>query len=521
MFVFCALFIFLASWDIDHPGLYYDEALFINASFNGPYSDSFIFKRILGVPFMLMPYIGALKAWIFYPIFKIWGCSYHTIRLPMIFTLLFNYKLISTLFNSRAALIFTSLSAVDPTVIFHTRLDWGPTVLMMFFRSLFLLSIIYWLKTKDRKFLFISLGIALFGVFDKVNFIWIVTAGFTAVFLTNLYQNNNQPNQEAKTFKKWIMETNYYFLAFSFIFLLFFIALTKNLSIIEEVGISNISERFSIFSSLIKDSISGFGIYKIIIVGEIGSILSIRYNLILACYFITFIVILYALKKGLLNKYSILFIAIFLLLLALEIFITKQATGAHHIAAMMPFLFLPIYLMISFFLSQKNIIQKILGGLIYFSLFFSSLYIDQLYFESFKNKVQSNWDSSSENVIKELNHLGIDEVICVDWGRCTVIQGLSNNTIKTFDFWHWFLNDTEDSKWRWFESEYLNKRVAFIVPYNARETFPLTRKKFLNLLKERKWQIQHKKIILDSQGEPLNEIYLLTTERAQKNNENF
>src|SRR5438128_4307757 len=48
---------------ISRPGLQYDETLFVNAALGGRHDyRAFIYDRLLGVPTMLMPYIGALKA---------------------------------------------------------------------------------------------------------------------------------------------------------------------------------------------------------------------------------------------------------------------------------------------------------------------------------------------------------------------------------------------------------------------------------------------------------------------------
>src|SRR4026208_2615827 len=50
------------------PGLDYEEVLFGNAATGGENS-SFIYRRLFGVPVLLMNYIGALKAYLFAPIF--------------------------------------------------------------------------------------------------------------------------------------------------------------------------------------------------------------------------------------------------------------------------------------------------------------------------------------------------------------------------------------------------------------------------------------------------------------------
>jgi hypothetical protein len=54
---------------LSDPGLQYDELLFVNAALGNthPYH-GFIYAESFGIPTMLMPYTGALKAWIYTPI---------------------------------------------------------------------------------------------------------------------------------------------------------------------------------------------------------------------------------------------------------------------------------------------------------------------------------------------------------------------------------------------------------------------------------------------------------------------
>ena len=171
-----AIFIYLALSNIYNPGLYYDEVLFSNAAFGGD-SDLFIYKRIFGIPVMLMSYIGALKSWIYFPIFKYFLVDQFSVRFPMILigglTLFLNYKIIKELFGNSAAIIFIILSSVEPSTIFHTKLDWGPTTLMMFFRATSILFLIKYFKSKKIIYLILTFVSLLIGIYDKANFIWI------------------------------------------------------------------------------------------------------------------------------------------------------------------------------------------------------------------------------------------------------------------------------------------------------------------------------------------------------------
>jgi hypothetical protein len=71
---------------IERPGMEYDEPLFVNAALGGHYPN-FIASRFLGVPTVVMPYSGALKSWLYAPVFEFFGVSVTTIRAPAVLIL--------------------------------------------------------------------------------------------------------------------------------------------------------------------------------------------------------------------------------------------------------------------------------------------------------------------------------------------------------------------------------------------------------------------------------------------------
>lgn len=178
--------IFLGCWKIGHPGLYYDEMLFGNAAIGGK-SDNFVRLRIGGVPVLLMDYIGALKAWIYYPVFYLFSVNYWSVRLPAILIgTAGSLALVAALwrgFGRSAAIAGAVLILLDPTLITHSRLDWGPNALMFLFRGLMILSAVEWIKTRRLKWAWLGLAAAALGIFDKLNFIWIASAGVGSLLL--------------------------------------------------------------------------------------------------------------------------------------------------------------------------------------------------------------------------------------------------------------------------------------------------------------------------------------------------
>jgi len=133
-----ALYLIFSLTFLQLPGLQYDEVNFVNAALgneNGLFVawSAKIFGRKL--PLMIMEYIGALKSGLYVPIFKIFGTSAITARLPVVgiglITLLFSYVLFRRMFDRRIAIVGLLLFATDPTFIFANKLDWGPVSLML------------------------------------------------------------------------------------------------------------------------------------------------------------------------------------------------------------------------------------------------------------------------------------------------------------------------------------------------------------------------------------------------------
>ena len=81
--ILIAIYFLLTLLKINSPGVQYDEILFDNAAL-GMIDNSFVVLKIGKFPIMLMSYIGALKAYLYYPIFNVLGVSVYSIRIPMI-----------------------------------------------------------------------------------------------------------------------------------------------------------------------------------------------------------------------------------------------------------------------------------------------------------------------------------------------------------------------------------------------------------------------------------------------------
>ena len=172
-------YVFCAAIFLNRPGINADELLFGNAAVGIPNGSVHIFKRFENFPLMLMTYIGALKSWLYYPVFKMFGVNYLSIRLPMIILTAFSvnfctrilYKITSDLYTS---IISGLVVASFPSLVFLTRTDQGPVAIEFFLKSLIFLKITqYAIQSDLRKLVWLPFLLGI-GVFNKINFIWVV-----------------------------------------------------------------------------------------------------------------------------------------------------------------------------------------------------------------------------------------------------------------------------------------------------------------------------------------------------------
>ncbi|MGA1035774.1 MAG: hypothetical protein ACO3VI_10700, partial [Ilumatobacteraceae bacterium] len=161
-------------------GLHYDEALFINAATDGLVNSSeelFIRSRFLGLPVLLMDYIGALKSWIFAPIFLAVEPSTWSVRVPTLLgaaggiwitTRAVEGQLQNLLRPTLAAVLATSIS---PTLLL--TFDIGPSVIAFVCRSLLILILVKVARDPNLNALPRALDavlVVVLGTFNKLDF---------------------------------------------------------------------------------------------------------------------------------------------------------------------------------------------------------------------------------------------------------------------------------------------------------------------------------------------------------------
>jgi 4-amino-4-deoxy-L-arabinose transferase-like glycosyltransferase len=193
-----AAFVALASFDVRVPGLYYDELFQLTTALafvKGGLGSAVAWVpgteiSIAGHPFPLMAhsYIGAVKTATFVPVAAAFGISPASVRIFTItvaaLSLVFTYLFARRLFRSAAvAAVGVVLLATDPSFVFYSRVDFGPSVFMFLFKAIGLWQLVDWWRSGRLRSLVIGAFAFGLGVYDKANFLWIVAAVLVAALV--------------------------------------------------------------------------------------------------------------------------------------------------------------------------------------------------------------------------------------------------------------------------------------------------------------------------------------------------
>ena len=191
---FCLLFFLEGLVFIPYVGLQNDEAIFSGTIYPPVgilYAVRIFRKR--QIPLMILSYMGTLKAFLYKPVFSVFGPSVWSVRIPALLagaaTVWLLYLLVRRIAGTRAALAACALLATDAAFVLTTCMDWGPVAIQ---HLLLLGGMMLLLRFHDSgRVLFLAAGFFVFGValWDKALFTWALAglaAGAAAVFPRHL-----------------------------------------------------------------------------------------------------------------------------------------------------------------------------------------------------------------------------------------------------------------------------------------------------------------------------------------------
>ncbi len=490
------IFVLLASYRIELPGLYMDEVDFVNAAQGAP-DNTMIHMRLGSVPLFIMPYLGALKAWIYAPIFGFFGVSALTIRLPAILlaavTLLIFYQFMRAKLGPVWATIGLWIMTVDPANLFPSRLDWGPTVLMHFFQATILAL---WFSYRDKPALWkIALILTCFGLgfFDKFNFIWLVLAfviGISLCYpdsLKNLWVSSPRFARRMAVISVLIVLGA--MLYFTLPLLLHF----------HPPGAHTMGLQVK-WNGLLT-TLSGVAVAHFIFGNSSGMIPFTPFWLIVTDCYLAFACLFFPMSndEARENRKNGFFFLVIGLLIFLQIAITPQAGGPHHYSMIFP---LPLLAFVFFAkslyaqLATENLrrLAALIFGAAAVCLLVVNVHNTAGYLSHFRTDSHYNprWSPEIYTLSRYINEHGLEakSVICVDWGLHNQLDALASKKIRPrmHDDWSIFKNLANQNQ------ERQTARLNYVFPEgktlvlafaSSKETFPETRQNFLASLATR------------------------------------
>lgn len=173
----CAIFFFvLGLVFIGRTGIEEDEAIFATPLFR----DWCFYALPLGphhrLPLMHMSYLGALKTWLYAPLFLFVAPSPEAIRLPAVLTgsatIVLFWILLERVNSRGAAFAGCVLLATDVIFLLTTTYDWGPVALQHLLTVTAMLLAVLWYQSGRQGFLAAAAFFCGLAFWDKAIFGW-------------------------------------------------------------------------------------------------------------------------------------------------------------------------------------------------------------------------------------------------------------------------------------------------------------------------------------------------------------
>jgi 4-amino-4-deoxy-L-arabinose transferase-like glycosyltransferase len=509
-FILIGLYVILALVKINYPGVHYDEILFGNAAL-GMTDNVFIEFKIGRLPVLLMPYIGALKAYLYYPIFQFFGVSAYSIRIPVILAtacaLFILYRSVVLYFNDRTARLSLLLLAIDPSFVAQTRYDVGPTVIEFFLKAVALYFFARLIRSRSGKHFALLYLVLMLGLFNKLNFIWFINSFYGALVVLYWRQlkeslNNQTPSSFVCRFVLFLL--SYALLAGYF----FFINISYDL--FQPLSLGELKSRLINLLVQMKAIITGENFFEY----ALGNI-HIVWNDVFFAGIVLIILggtVFYIVSKNTLpEKKSFYFIGFLLLTTLLQVFLTKQAGSIWHYFNVYPAL--PIIVSCSllaldglFPLGKRK--SWIMGIIII--IIAHHLYLNYRYIQSYDGAVKNvSWSKKIYTLI-EFTRNDPHQFASIDWGihaQLSAFNHLPNKYIE-LSFALRDMRDSEENK-AWLASELLGPQGNRHLIAHAEENtyFSEARSNLWRIAKERDFHFNVVQVIADDNGKVIFEIY--------------
>jgi hypothetical protein len=205
------VFLVLATYQLDLPGLHYDEAK--EAGNNAvqllrgqpvqAFRGSGVRVGSALLPVMVQDYIGALNVYLAVPFLRLLGVSVPALRaLPVALgagTLCLIYALTREMYGRIAAIIASLLLAVNPSFVFWSRQGIFVTNVSSTLAVATALAILRWWQTRRVRYVYVTASLCALGIYSKLLFVWAVVGYASLILVILLAYRRNRGHVDAKS----------------------------------------------------------------------------------------------------------------------------------------------------------------------------------------------------------------------------------------------------------------------------------------------------------------------------------
>jgi 4-amino-4-deoxy-L-arabinose transferase-like glycosyltransferase len=493
-----ALFLLANGVGLSDPGLQYDELLFVNAALGDthPYH-GFIYSEALGIPTMLMAYIGALKAWLYAPIFSVFGVTVDSIRLPVLLlaalALVFATVLVARLLGRWPAAVLAVLLATDPVYGAVARADWGPIVLSALLRTAALLCYFALLRRHSVRYLWLLVIALSLGLFNKLDYVWFIAA----IGIAALVVHRRELLEIAR--RQW-MAVILPVASFVVVLIAVFVTLILPATRLPLAGShASLGGRISEVGHLFRITVDGTGVYQYMTGSPLDHATlmgSLFPWIFIGCTVVAVWNLAFGRRRDSNDALreaatTTTFFLILFSVLAVGITLTRQATGPQHIMLVWP---LPSVLAVCLLATTARVrirghmVAVMVVGAALVVLLLTQVRTTAAYVQAYRS--DRSWNTIWSPEIYAAAHAvsrsapEVESVITADWGLGNQIFALGNEAVRDRfgDPWPTFSNPatTPASLEReWFQ----RRRVIVVFHTPAGEIMPLTTQRVEAILK--------------------------------------
>ena len=503
---------------LPYPGMENDESLFASGIYAPEQMEAHvrIFKQSICT--MIMSYIGALKTWLYVPIFALWKPWSTSLRLPMVLAAAGAVCLFAALLNAisgrRAAVFGGVLLATDSVFLTTATFDWGPVALQQLLAIAALLLLVRFSKRRRERDLVLGFLLLGFALWNKAVFIWI----FSGLAVATLIVLHRQV-RELLTLRRALLA----------VCALLVGALPLIAFNIERQGATFTGKKYSLadvrmkvyvlVSTMKGDALAGFIVSNNARGNERPPATAVeRASLWLSDVsgrrikgLLVYAAIV-ALIAGLLSRRGrkpLLFFLVAFLVAWLEMLVTVEAGGsAHHTITLWPLLYGIIAVGLASIVSPRRVavvLSSVIVGIVAVS---NVIVTNEHLARLIRFGPEPLWTDAVFPLTKYLQSSGVPQVYAGDWGMGDTLRLLFDGKIQLGNAIEPFSRTSMEDEERRHINERLERTDALFVGYaSGRKVFAQAEQLVLQVAEEAGYRREVVKTIHDANGRHVFDVY--------------